>query len=37
MGEAGRRRALALFTPERHAAEMETLYLETVGRLRAAP
>jgi glycosyltransferase involved in cell wall biosynthesis len=37
MGEAGRRRALALFTPERHAAAMETLYLETVRRLSAAP
>lgn len=37
MGEAGRRRALALFTPERHAAAMETLYVETIRRLRAAP
>jgi len=37
MGEAGRRRALALFTPERHAAAMEALYLQTIGRLRAAP
>ncbi len=36
MGEAGRRRALALFTPERHAAAMETLYLETIRRLSAA-
>jgi glycosyltransferase involved in cell wall biosynthesis len=37
MGEAGRQRALALFTSERHAAAMEALYLETVGGLRAAP
>jgi glycosyltransferase involved in cell wall biosynthesis len=37
MGEAGRRRALSLFTPERHAEAMEALYLETLGRLRAAP
>lgn len=37
MGEAGRRRALALFTPERHAAAMETFYVETIRRLRAAP
>jgi glycosyltransferase involved in cell wall biosynthesis len=37
MGEAGRRRALALYTSERHAEAMETLYLETIGRLRAAP
>ena len=37
MGEAGRRRALALFTSERHAAAMEALYVETIGRLRAAP
>jgi glycosyltransferase involved in cell wall biosynthesis len=37
MGEAGRRRALALFTSERHAAVMETLYVETIRRLRAAP
>jgi len=37
MGEAGRRRALACFTPERHAEAMERLYLETVGRLRRAP
>jgi len=37
MGEAGRRRALALFTPERHAEAMEALYLETIGRQRAAP
>jgi glycosyltransferase involved in cell wall biosynthesis len=35
MGEAGRRRALALFTSERHAAAMEALYLETLGRVRA--
>jgi phosphatidylinositol alpha-1,6-mannosyltransferase len=39
MGEAGRRRALDLFTSERHAAVMEAMYLdvlETVrGRLRA--
>jgi glycosyltransferase involved in cell wall biosynthesis len=37
MGEAGRRRALLLFTSERHAEAMEALYLETIGRLRAAP
>ena len=37
MGEAGRRRALDLFTAERHAAAMEALYLSTIGRLRAAP
>ena len=37
MGEAGRRRALALFTSERHAESMEALYLETIGRLRTAP
>ncbi|MDO8475101.1 MAG: glycosyltransferase family 4 protein [Candidatus Rokubacteria bacterium] len=37
MGEAGRRRALLLFTGERHAEAMEALYLETIGRLRAAP
>jgi glycosyltransferase involved in cell wall biosynthesis len=36
MGEAGRRRALDLFTSERHAAAMEALYLETIRRLRAA-
>jgi glycosyltransferase involved in cell wall biosynthesis len=37
MGEAGRRRALDLFTSERHAAVTEAMYLETIGRLRAAP
>ena len=37
MGEAGRRRALLLFTSERHAEAMEALYFETIGRLRAAP
>lgn len=37
MGEAGRRRALALFTSERHAAAMETLYVETIRKLSAAP
>jgi glycosyltransferase involved in cell wall biosynthesis len=37
MGEAGRRRALFLFTSERHAEAMEALYLETIRRLRAAP
>jgi glycosyltransferase involved in cell wall biosynthesis len=37
MGEAGRRRALFLFTSERHAKATEALYLETIGRLRAAP
>jgi glycosyltransferase involved in cell wall biosynthesis len=36
MGEAGRRRALDLFTSERHAAVTEAMYLETLGRLRAA-
>jgi glycosyltransferase involved in cell wall biosynthesis len=36
MGEAGKRRALDLFTSERHAAAMEALYLETIRRLRAA-
>ena len=37
MGEAGRRRAMDLFTPERHAAAMEAMYLDTLGRLRARP
>jgi L-malate glycosyltransferase len=37
MGEAGRRRALDLFTFERHAAAMETIYLHTLARLRARP
>jgi L-malate glycosyltransferase len=37
MGEAGRRRALDLFTFERHAAAMETIYLRTLARLRARP
>ena len=37
MGEAGRRRALDLFTSERHAAAMETLYLDTLRRLRERP
>jgi glycosyltransferase involved in cell wall biosynthesis len=32
MGEAGRRRAEALFTPERHAAAAEALYLEALSR-----
>jgi glycosyltransferase involved in cell wall biosynthesis len=32
MGGAGRRRALALFTPERHAEVMESLYRETIRR-----
>lgn len=37
MGEAGRRRALDLFAPERHAAVMEELYIETLaGRRRAS-
>ena len=31
MGEAGRRRALALFAPERHAATTEALYLEALS------
>jgi L-malate glycosyltransferase len=35
MGEAGRRRALALFAPEHHAATTEALYLEALsGRAR---
>jgi glycosyltransferase involved in cell wall biosynthesis len=37
MGEAGRRRALFLFTSERHAAAMEAVYLATIRRLSAAP
>lgn len=37
MGEAGRRRAHALFTSERHAEAMEALYVETIGRRRATP
>lgn len=37
MGEAGRRRALDLFTPERHAAAMEAMYLDTLAKLRARP
>jgi len=32
MGEAGRRRAAALFTPEHHAAVMEAIYLEALAR-----
>ncbi len=36
MGVAGRRRALERFTSEHHAAAMEALYLETLGRVRAA-
>jgi glycosyltransferase involved in cell wall biosynthesis len=32
MGEAGRRRAAALFAPEHHAAAMEALYLEALAR-----
>lgn len=36
MGEAGRRRALARFTPERHSEAMEALYLEVIRRPRAA-
>ncbi|HEX6775387.1 MAG TPA: glycosyltransferase family 4 protein [Methylomirabilota bacterium] len=32
MGEAGRRRATELFSPERHAATMEALYLEALAR-----
>jgi len=31
MGEAGRRRALALFTPEHHAATTETIYLDALS------
>jgi glycosyltransferase involved in cell wall biosynthesis len=31
MGEAGRRRALALFTPEHHAATTEAVYLEALS------
>lgn len=37
MGEAGRRRALDLFTSERHAAVMEAIYLRALARLRARP
>ena len=37
MGLAGRRRALGLFTSERHAAAVEAMYLDTLGRLRARP
>jgi glycosyltransferase involved in cell wall biosynthesis len=37
MGEAGRRRALERFTPERHAAAAEAIYLEALGRARARP
>ena len=36
MGEAGRKRAVGLFAPERHAAAMEALYLEALAR-RARP
>ncbi len=32
MGEAGRRRAAALFTPEHHAAVMQAIYLEALAR-----
>ena len=32
MGEAGRRRAAGLFTPEHHAAAMEAIYLEALAR-----
>ena len=32
MGEAGRRRAAALFTPEHHATVMEAIYLEALAR-----
>jgi glycosyltransferase involved in cell wall biosynthesis len=32
MGEAGRSRATELFSPERHAAAMEALYLEALAR-----
>jgi glycosyltransferase involved in cell wall biosynthesis len=32
LGEAGRRRAAALFTPEHHAAAMEAIYLEALAR-----
>jgi phosphatidylinositol alpha-1,6-mannosyltransferase len=31
MGEAGRRRAVGLFAPERHAAAMDALYLEALA------
>jgi glycosyltransferase involved in cell wall biosynthesis len=33
MGEAGRERALATFTPERHAAQVETVYRRALARL----
>jgi glycosyltransferase involved in cell wall biosynthesis len=32
MGEAGRRRALAAFTPEHHAAQVEAVYRSALGR-----
>ena len=32
MGEAGRRRALSAFTPERHAAQVEAVYRKAVAR-----
>jgi glycosyltransferase involved in cell wall biosynthesis len=35
MGEAGRRRALERFSPERHAAQVEAIYREALGRRRA--
>ncbi len=35
MGEAGRRRALRLFTPERHAARVEAVYREALARRRS--
>lgn len=37
MGEAGRRRALALFAPEHHAAAMEDLYLEALSQRAQKP
>ena len=37
MGEAGRRRALGLFTSERHATAMEAMYLDTLRTLHARP
>jgi len=37
MGEAGRRRAADLFASERHAEEMEAVYVDTLARLRGSP
>jgi L-malate glycosyltransferase len=35
MGEAGRQRAMEEFSPERHAAQVEAIYLEAIERRRA--